>query len=348
MQILDVDAYLNTRVTLFAKRLFTAEQIEQLPQLDSGEIARRYGINAVQEHGALPVGLWLRALESALMKSMFDVMDILVRPMDEHARGLVMQWARKFELFNLKALIRGKLSGMSEAEIEASLHDLPAYLSLPYQPLMRSESVLEMLRLLERAGHKELAGQARQIYEEHGEAFLLEATIDQQYFKAMIELVDKISFSERREVRDVVGLQIDRVNLVLMLRYLFAYQLSPSEVYYYLAPSPKYLTKAVLTQLLSQPTLEDLLAHLPAPLARELAGADNIPEVERRMYAMTVRELRRVLAEGQSGVARTLAYLVLSELDLKRLFTVVQGQLLKLDTAVVNLALGIQPAVPQT
>jgi V/A-type H+-transporting ATPase subunit C len=262
--------------------------------------------------------------------------------MDEDAHAFVTQWARKFELFNLKALIRGKLSGSSEAEIRASLYDLPAYLELPYQTLLRSESVLEMLRQLERGGHQDVAGQARQIYEEHGEPFLLEAAIDQRYFTAMIARIDRLSFLDQNDVKTVVGLQMDRVNLVLMLRYRFNYQLSPSQIYYQLVASPRYLTKIKLLNLLNQPTLETILEALPGPLARDMDGVTSTAEVERRMYAITAYELRRILACSSSGVARALAYLVLRELDLKRLFAVVQKHLLQLDDAVVNLALGIQ------
>lgn len=342
MEILGGDAYLNTRVSLFANRLFTEEQIRQLSQLDLGEIGRRYGLNALQEQGqGLPIPLWLRAVESSLLKELFDDLVILTRPMDENAQKLITQWARKYELFNLKALIRGKLSELAEAEIKSSLLDLPAYLSLPYQSLMRSESVLEMLRQLERSGHQELAGQARQIYEEHGEPFLLEAAIDQRYFTAMVGLLERINSFDKKDASQVVGLQMDRVNLVLMLRYRFAYGLSPSEVYYHLASSPKYLKKSVISTLLNQPDLETMIRMMPTPLSRALVGATDIAEVERRMYVMTANELRRILARSSSGVARALTYLTLRELDLKRLFIAIQGQALKLGDAVVNLALGI-------
>lgn len=344
MDILGIDAYLNTRVSIFAKRLFDNEQIELLPQLEPAEIARLYGLGAFQaEHiKGLSASKWLRAAETALQRSLFDDMVILMRPMDESGRMFVTQWARKFGLFNLKALIRGKLAGLSEETIQNSLYDLPDYLSLPYQTLLRSESVLEMLRQLEKAGYEDIAGQARKIYEEKGEAFLLETAIDQGYFTTMVDLVKSINFVDRGEVKQILGLQMDRVNLVLMLRYRFAYQMPPSEIYYHLASSPKYLTKEQMLILLNQSTIEEMLNRLPKPLLKQLEGIQDIAEIERRMYAITIRELYKILKDSTSGIARALAYLVLREIDLKRLFTVLQGQILKLDIAMINLALGIQ------
>jgi V/A-type H+-transporting ATPase subunit C len=344
MDVLGVDAYLNTRVSIFAKRLFSYEQIELLPKLEPSEIASRYGLGAFQEEHSrgLPATVWLKAAETALQKSLFDDLAILIRPMDDSAKKFIIQWTRKFELFNLKALIRGKLAGLSEEAIQNSLFDLPDYLSLPYQTLLSSESVLEMLRQLEKIGREDIAGQARSIYEKHGEPFLLETAIDQSYFTAMVELLKEIPFNDRVGVKQVLGLQMDRVNLVLMLRYRFAYQMPASEIYYHLASSPRHLTKERMLDLLNQTTLEEMLGRLPKPLSKQLEGSQDVAEVERRMYAITIRELFQVLKDNSSGVARSLAYLVLRELDLKRLFTVLQGQILKLDIAMINLALGIQ------
>ncbi|KOR30353.1 hypothetical protein TI04_06205 [Achromatium sp. WMS2] len=345
MDILGGDAYLNTRVSLFASRLFTPEQVEQLPKLEAAEITRRYGLGSIQEQSqGLPIAAWLRSVDSALLKVLLDDFVILIRPMDENAQAFVTQWVRKFELFNLKALIRGKLSGLSDSEIQGNLYDLPSFLALPYQSLLRSESVLEMLRQLERGGHQDIAGQARQVYEEHGEPFLLEAAIDQRYFTTLVHLLDRLDSSDYGESKQIVGLQIDRVNLVLMLRYRFAYQLSASEIYYHLGSSPRYLTKNQILILLNQADLESTIRALPPSLSRVLEGAEDVAEVERRMYVMMARELRKIIAYGSSGVARALAYLILRELDLKRIFTAIQGQLLGLEGAVLNLALGIQPS----
>jgi V/A-type H+-transporting ATPase subunit C len=60
------------------------------------------------------------------------------------------------------------------------------------------------------------------------------------------------------------------------------------------------------------------------------------------MHAMNIRSLRTVIARSRSAVARSLAYLMLRDLDLKRLFTVVQCQLLELDADILHQALGLQ------
>jgi V/A-type H+-transporting ATPase subunit C len=349
MGIYGSQVYLNTRVTLFASRLLSEEQIERLPRLGLDDLAKHYSLAILQQEQGLPVGPQLRAVESALIQVVLNDLLVLIRPMYGEARELVTHWARKFELFNLKALIRGKLNGLGEAEIQANLHSLPPYLALPHQALLRTESVLELLRQLERGQYRAIAGQARKVYEEHRESFLLEAAIDQRYYAGLVKRARHLLGVDRDETRKVVGLHLDRVNLLWLLRYRFTYHLSPSEAYYQLVPSPLQLFRERLLVLVNLPNRERVLEALPEPLAQEMEGAESIAEVERRIYAITSRKLRTIIAYSPSAVARALAYLVLRELDLKRLFAVVQGRLLQLDDGVLRLALGLQtPDAAQT
>jgi V/A-type H+-transporting ATPase subunit C len=333
--------YLNTRVSLFARRLLTDEQIGQLPQLGFDDIAKSYGLTAIQDASA-PVNLRLKVLESALINIVLNDLVILARPMSGEAREMVVHWARKFELFNLKALIRGKLSEVKETEIRATLHDLPSYLALPHQALLRTESVLELLRQLEKGPYHAIASQARKSYEEHMEPFFLDAAIDQLYCVGMIKRAEKLKGIDRSETTKVVGLHIDRITLLWLLRYRFTYNLSPSEAYYQLVHSPLHMKRGLLLSLANLSTWEVVINALPLVLRRGLEGVASIAEVERRMHAMNIRSLRTVIARSRSAVARSLAYLMLRDLDLKRLFTVVQCQLLELDADILHQALGLQ------
>jgi V/A-type H+/Na+-transporting ATPase subunit C len=340
MRLQGANAYLSARVSILAGQLLTLEQIQRLPLLGVDAIARRYGLGTLDDEH-LPVSARLRTLESGLINTLLSELPILIRPMYGEARELVLHWARKFELFNVKALIRGKLSGLDEAEISANLHQLPAYLALPHQTLLRTESVLELLRQLEKGQYRAIASQAREVYEERHESFALEGAIDQRYYAGLVKHVRQLSQTDLHEAQRVVGLHLDRVNLMWMLRYRFTYQLSPSETYYQLAPSTLHLHRERLLALVNLPSRDRLLEALPSPLRELMEGAASTAEVERRMHAMTSSNLRSVVAHSRSAVARALAYLVLRELDLKRLFAVVQARLLHLDDSLLRIALGL-------
>ncbi len=323
------NTYLHTRVSVLAERLMSPVQNRLLPQLDLEQISVQYGLQAILD-GGVPPSTRNRAVERSLIRTLMGELSILIRPMYGEARDLVLYWARKFELYNLKALIRGKLSGEDERAIEDNLYDLPGALSLPHATLLRTESVLELLRQLEQSPYRVIAGQARQVFDERHEPFALEATVDQSYYAGLVKRTRELQGVDGKEMQQVVGLQLDQLNLLWLLRYRYSYGLSATETYYQLVPSAHKLHRAALLELVDLPEFDQVVRSLPYPLDRLLDGARSAAEVERRMERHNAGRFRRLLRHSPSAVARAQAYLLLREMDLKRLFAAIQGHVLRL------------------
>jgi V/A-type H+-transporting ATPase subunit C len=337
--------YLHTRVAVMAARLFKAGELKQLSALDAERLGKRYGLDAMLDD-SLAVQTRNRAIERALISTLLSELSLLLRPMYGEARGLVLYWARKFELYNLKALVRGKLSGLDEQAIKDNLYDLPASLALPHASLLRSESLLELLRHLEQSPYRAIASQARHVYEERHESFILEATIDQGYCAGLAKRVRELHGTDLAQTQRIVASLLDQINLLWLLRYRFAYGLSASEAYYQLIPSSGQLHRGMLLKLVNLSSFEKVIAALPQPLARLLDGATSTIAVEHRMDTHTARLLTLLLRHSPSAVARALAYLILREQDLRRLFAVAQAKLLGLDGDVLDAAIGFhEPAL---
>jgi V/A-type H+-transporting ATPase subunit C len=132
-----------------------------------------------------------------------------------------------------------------------------------------------------------------------------------------------------------------------LLRFRFSYQLSASETFYHLVPSMRLLTRERLLHLVNVETFEGVVAALPTPLDRLLAGSKNIVDVQKRIGAYAAQEAHWVLHRTQSGVARALAYLILRERDLLLLFALAQGQILNLPSAAIEIAVELsEPGCP--
>lgn len=142
-------AYLNTRVAAMAARLLAPSALEQLVTLSLPELAERYALAALQDE-SLGARTRNRLVEQALIGTLFADVTILIRAMNARERALVLAWGRKFALFNLKTLIRGKLYSLDVAEIRENLYELPPEIRLPLADaeLLRAENVLELLRIL--------------------------------------------------------------------------------------------------------------------------------------------------------------------------------------------------------
>ena len=340
-------AYLNTRVSVLATRLFDPREITELTQLTLEELAERFGLSPLLDQ-QLGGRARSRAVEQALIQTLMAELTVLVRPMSAGERSLILSWGRQYALANLKTLIRGKLHDLDRREIRENLYDLPPNVRLPSQDdLFQAENVLELLRQLEGGPYSLIARQAREIFEQKREAFALEATIDQRYYAVLVRQVLQFHDAGLYPLQELVGALLDRVDLLWLLRFRFSYRLSPSETFYQLVPSFRLLHRERLLSLVNLETFEQVLAALPPPLDARLAGSINLIDAQKRMNAHVCECAWRILHHGRSGVARALAYLILREMDLFLLFALIQGRLLELPSQLVDIAMELaEPTCP--
>ncbi|WP_295541368.1 V-type ATPase subunit [uncultured Thiohalocapsa sp.] len=339
-------AYLQTRVTAMSVRLLDAPALAALAQLDLQALAERLQLEPILDEQLSP-RVKARAVEQTLLQRLLADLVVLTRPMAAAERGLLLAWARKYALFNLKTLIRGKLHALDQAHIRENLYELPARVRLPHQELYRAENVAELLRVLERGPLRVIARQARESYEQHRDAFVLEAAVDQRYYAELARQGNQLRGAEAPAIQYLIGSVLDRINVLWLLRFRFAFGFSPSEAFYQLVPSKRLLHRDRLLSLANIDGFDEVLAAMPAPLSSALAGSPSIIEVQRRVGVMLIDECRRTLKRGRSGVARALAYLILREHDLHRLYALIQGRLLGLPQEVIDIAVELaEPHCP--
>jgi V/A-type H+-transporting ATPase subunit C len=91
--------------------------------------------------------------------------------------------------------------------------------------------------------------------------------------------------------------------------------------------------------------ISQVLLALPAPLNEQLADSTSIMDVELVMGERLTHQAKRCLQFSPSAVTRSLAYMMLRELDLKRVFAIIQGRVLKLDEQLIRQAADIKSEV---
>jgi V/A-type H+-transporting ATPase subunit C len=340
------EAYLATRVTIMADRLLDAQAIEAMIDRPLAQIPRLEGFAELIQ--SQPTGgARSRAIENALIRMLLAELTVILRALTGDLRQLFSFWARRFELFNLKALIRGKLNGLDAETIKDNLYDLPPYTTLAKERLLQAESVTELLRMLEPTPYAEIARQARLAFEDRAEALYLDATIDRRFFQGLVQRADRLEDRHREPLRRLVRGLVDHTNLIWLLRYRFSYGLSPAETYYVLIPHGLRLDRALLQRLCGLTEPRAVLAELPERLREALGPADSAVAVERALERHYREVARGELRSNASAPTRAFAYLLLREIDLKRLQSVIQGKALELSPQLIRSALGLTGAAEQ-
>lgn len=316
-------AYLRTRLAIMSTNLLGRERLREFSRLPFDDLAKVTGFDAVKGAGN---GARLAAFERSLMQAWLNELSALLRPLEGASRRLLMQWASRYELLNIKALVRGKVGQLPNEEIERSLFALPGFLSLNHDELLNTDSVPELLRHLQKTRYRRIATQALRRYEERPDAFLLDATLDQQFYSELGARAQQLSSTDRTAILDLIGRIVDRHNLVWSLRYRFNYGLQPSEVLYLAIDGGRVLNRSVLQRVLNADSLPEAIRQLPDHLLSHGPMPDRIMLIEVAMRDDLHAYVRRALRLSPSVLTSALCYLVLRYGDINAVYAIVHAR----------------------
>ncbi|MCB1757122.1 MAG: V-type ATPase subunit [Gammaproteobacteria bacterium] len=335
-----ISAYLNTRVSLFAARLLTPRQFDELvdcPDAELPEWLLRHGLDTmVRNSGDDP------SAEQRIGAALLREIAILARPLRGGQRGFIDDWTRRYEISNLKSLIRGKLMQQRPAEIAASMIDLGHFARLPIEQLLHVEDLPELLGALEHTVYKDLARSARQTVEMHRDPFMLDAMLDKCYYEGLIGRVRPLEMQEGEDFRSLIGDMIDRINLMWLIRFRFNYGLPPAQAYFLLVHAPYHLRSELLQGLARQPDLAALRSALPRHWRSRLDGAETPIQVFAALEEDSIVFNQRLLRHSSSAMTRVIAYIQLRERCLRRVLAVVRGRRLAMATPTIRHAVHLE------
>jgi V/A-type H+-transporting ATPase subunit C len=342
-----MSAYLNTRVSLFGSRLWPDEAFEDLLGVADAAVADTLAARGLPQLAAgydAPARRQdARSLEQRIIAQLLDETRVLIRPLSGDARGFLSFWTARFEMSNVKALLRSKMSGERPAAILARLTPMGTFGRLDNQALALVEDVAELLHRLEAGPYAGIVRHARRAFEQSRDPFSLDAALDRGYYEGLVARAGPLEARVGAPFRSLMANLVDRVNLVWLLRYRFNYKLPPAQVYYLLIGTRYSLSGPRLQALAALDSVEAVLAALPQPWRDRLAGTTDVPGVFMRMERHAATAARKLLHAHAPDLARAFAYLILRERDLRAVRAVLRGRHLGLPAPDIRLALQRTP-----
>lgn len=335
-------AYLDARVSVLAARLLSEQEVTRFIGLDDreqGETLKALGVPLSE--GRIPDDA--KTLEQIMVTCLVDEAVILARPLTGAARDVLAYWMRRFEVVNLKVILRAVVAGVAAEDIRAALLDLGGMSALPLDALIHAEDTAELLRRLERSGYARMARQAHSMYEEQGDLFSVESALDREYFTGLAQRVNALPDADGHDLRRLTGVFVDQMNLVWLLRYRFVYGLEPAHAYYLLAPVGWYLNGRQLLSLVQLGSTEEVVQSAPPPLDRLLKDANTADAVETALRRETERIAHTLLRCTAFNLGRPCAYLLLRERQLWRIHAALKGRQLGLGGDVIASAMRLPP-----
>jgi V/A-type H+-transporting ATPase subunit C len=281
--------YLNTRLRFMSVKLLTPQQFKsfmemrQLDELINALAETDYGPE-IEKSSVEYSGYAL--VENALVQHVQRLFSKLYRMAFDDARVLMRVLLERFEVFNLKTILRGFHVGTEPEETALSLFPTILYPTAFYAELLKREGISSIIDYLLSVGnryYKPLSAVAGE-YESTGKLAVLESAIDSFYFQGSRQTLQAIGDDNATLVRQTLGTETDILNMLYALRVVEA-GVESEEKYKYILQGGERLDEEFVRDLLHSPDKPSFVRKLTGTYYQKKLG-----EIEETITANELQE----------------------------------------------------------
>jgi vacuolar-type H+-ATPase subunit C/Vma6 len=239
----------------------------------------------------------------------------------------------RFQVENLKVLIRACLTKAPFEELYGHLVSLPRELVLDTQGLAAAESPEVFVRLVPKGLLRENLEMALKNYRDYPRPFFFEAALDRGYFQGLVARTEGLSQEDLEIVKPMVYQEVDIFHLMLVARGKFHYRLTP-EMLRPLHVAGTRITRGFFAAILNDPDLytsagrvtERVLDATPfehGPNDGSMAVDSSV--LESFAWKRFFRLANLAFRQSHMGLGAIMAYAGLRRVEVANLITISEG-----------------------
>lgn len=172
-------------------------------------------------------------LERALWAHFVSAARSPFRLMQGASRELLEWHWRRFEVENLKTVLRAVHYRMTPEQATAVLIPLGAASTLPWTTLVTVDSAAVLVERLRATWYGQALAQALDQYRRTQALFVLEVALDLAYYQHLLAALQQLHGRDRQEAEHFLGVWLDGQNLLWAYRYRLYARFSPEEILNY-------------------------------------------------------------------------------------------------------------------
>jgi V/A-type H+-transporting ATPase subunit C len=326
-------AFINARVRAMFSNLLTAEDMARLsettdfPALVAMLKQTTYGpyLEHDNEKDLTP-----RHAVFEIKNRLSDAYVSVIHAAPEHTHDLLIQFYRYYEVDNLKAVLRGIVTGASWDRVKFVLFPPSTISGLPAEKMVEAGTVSAAVELLRGTPYYETLSYAMKRYSTEQNLFPLEVALDLNYWREMWKLVNQLPGQDRNQALKIVGGLVDADNLMWAIRYRVYHHLSEEELINYTLPFGYHVRDsdiraiaagADIAQVVKRiyPVLGDLEASLQEP-------GQGLPALELWLKRQVANQCMAAFVGDPFHIGIPLAYLLLSEYEIQDLTVLIEAK----------------------
>jgi V/A-type H+-transporting ATPase subunit C len=256
-----------------------------------------------------------------------------LRYLNETGSDLLAWMLVRFQVENLKVLLRGFLDHAPIEGLQEHLIMLPADRALDVNELLAAETLERFVDRLPREMPRKALRLALDHYSGQLRPFFLEAALDQGYFQELLARAGRLSDADREVVAPIIEQEVNMFLLMLAVRGRFGYGLTP-EMLLPLHVRSRGIPTGRFNAMLTVPDLRTAAAFAvgrvidalpPEHEAGETSRALDAAELEALAWKRFLRLANRACRRSHMGLGAIIGYAVIRRVEVANLISLSEG-----------------------
>ncbi len=321
----DLD-YLATRLHGRRARMAEAERVDGLCRLaDIPELSRTLYPEAEFRTAV--------DLQRRLAQDLVDELSGMLKHLEGPGADLLSWMLVRFQVENLKVLLRGQARRMPLAVLERHVLRLPREWALDMPALAGADSVETFTARLPLGLLRKSLREALDTYREEPRLFFREGALDKSYFQELLARGERIPEDDQALIQSLLRQEVDMFHLALVVRGKFQYGIAAELLAPFHVPGSgisreRFAAMLAASELAAAAGLavERALDALPAePGAGEAKAAALPAALEAMAWSRFLRLSNRAFRRSHMGLGAIVGYVGIRRVQLANLITLSEG-----------------------
>ena len=269
-------------------------------------------------------------VDSQIKGRLADSYASVIQMAPQHAKPILKQLYRYFEVENIKAILRGTLTNSSWERIGEVLFPMGSMSVLPAQAMVESGSVGSAIELLQGTTYYETLSFAMKRFSSEQNLFPLEVALDLYYWRQLWAEAKKLQGQDREQASRIIGSLMDVNNLMWVIRYKVYYQLSEEEIINYTLPFGYRVRDEDVRSIAAGADLASVVGRVFPGIPDLNTLLENprvgLPQLEIILKRRLMQQCLAAFTGNPFHIGIPLAFLILSQLEIEDLTVLIEAK----------------------
>ena len=318
---------INTKVKALMGKMLSKEQYSKLlnckdyistlkvlkEETGYGELLKAYNLEKIHRGD----------LEIILHKYYLSTYSKFIKYFDGEYRNLIKTFFLRWEIEDLKVIIRGKYLGLAREDIDNKLIAKSSLNTINYDYLLALKSIEELIEGLKGSiYYKSLKNLAKDTSEKG--LFRIETELDFVYFTSVRRELKHLDKENSEVVYSIMSLEADLLNLSWIYRGKTFYKIPPEELFNYTIYNGYKLSKEKLKELCYINNMEEFKSILEKTPYSPIYEKDDPNLIEKREREFQKKYFKKILRENKTNISMVMSYLIIYRIEIRDIISIIE------------------------